>query len=323
MANEKVSFKLGDYINLPESPNIELGALYLAKTTNDSGHLYYGLSRDKLLPVVSMNPQFANGLKIATGIKQDLYVPEGTTGALGAVKQHKAENCTTYTSDDGATTPAAVKKLFNSFYADCGTPEATTEKTVTCQPFVLVTGARIIIKFTRTNTAINPTLNVNSTGAKPIYYEGNSISAGVLKANSTYEFVYNGDQYELIGELGINVRGGVQIGNGVYTWNGVAIGTNANSDGVGAIAIGLNAMADSEGSIAIGCSSSEGDRAWANAANSIQLGRGKNTKPGSLQFKEYTIMTGNGAYIAYNYGTSAPSATANTMEGELYFQIID
>jgi hypothetical protein len=55
-----------------------------------------------------------------------------------------------------------------------------------------------------TNTAANPTLNVNSTGAKAIYYRGAAISAGYLAANRTYEFVYNGTQYELVGDLDTN-----------------------------------------------------------------------------------------------------------------------
>lgn len=37
-------------------------------------------------------------------------ISEGTTSAVGVVKQHKANDCTSYTSDEGATTPAAVKK---------------------------------------------------------------------------------------------------------------------------------------------------------------------------------------------------------------------
>lgn len=236
MANEqrpKLSFKLGDQSSLPKS-NIELGALYLAKTDN-SGHLYYGLSDDKLLPIISMNPEYANGLKIATGIKQDLYVPEGTTSALGAVKQHKAENCTTYTSDDGATTPAAVKKLFSLFYAVCSTAETTVQKTVTCQPFALVTGARIIIKFTYTNTATNPTLNVNSTGAKPIYYKGNPVSAGVLKANSTYEFVYNGSYYELIGDLDTDTNTTYSAGTGLSLSSGTFNLNAANATTLGGV----------------------------------------------------------------------------------------
>lgn len=89
-------------------------------------------------------------------------------------------------------------------YATCSTEAATAAKTVSLTGFTLATGAKIAVKFTVTNTAANPTLNVNSTGAKSIYYRGAAIGAGYLAANRTYEFVYNGTQYELVGDLDTN-----------------------------------------------------------------------------------------------------------------------
>lgn len=66
-------------------------------------------------------PSYTAGLKVATGTGvDDLYIPTGTTSSLGVVKQHTATDCTTYTSDDGATTPAAVKKAFTLFGAKNG-----------------------------------------------------------------------------------------------------------------------------------------------------------------------------------------------------------
>ena len=89
-------------------------------------------------------------------------------------------------------------------YGTCSTAAATAAKVVACTGFKLVTGARIIIKFTVTNTAANPTLNVNSSGAKAIQYRGAAISAGYLAANRTLEFVYDGSAYQLIGDLDTN-----------------------------------------------------------------------------------------------------------------------
>ncbi|MBD5555221.1 MAG: hypothetical protein HDQ95_07780 [Roseburia sp.] len=85
-------------------------------------------------------------------------------------------------------------------YGTCSTAAATAAKTVACTGFTLVTGSVIRVKFTVTNTASNPTLNVNGTGAKSVYYRGSAIAAGYLAANRTYEFVYNGTQYELVGD---------------------------------------------------------------------------------------------------------------------------
>lgn len=99
--------------------------------------------------------------------------------------------------------------VFTTPYATCGTAAAEAAKVAATTPgsnFSLETGARITVKFTVTNTAANPTLNVNSTGAKAIYYRGSAISAGYLAANRTYEFVYNGTQYEFIGDIDTNTN---------------------------------------------------------------------------------------------------------------------
>ena len=78
-------------------------------------------------------------------------------------------------------------------------------KTVECTGFYLAYGAEITVKFTMTNTAANPTLNVGGTGAKPIYYRGAAITAGYLAANRTYIFRYNGTQWELVGDVNTNI----------------------------------------------------------------------------------------------------------------------
>lgn len=58
-------------------------------------------------------------------------------------------------------------------YGYCETAAATAAKTVTVGgTFTLATGAFVIIKFKYANSASSPTLNVNGTGAKPIYQYG-------------------------------------------------------------------------------------------------------------------------------------------------------
>lgn len=94
-----------------------------------------------------------------------------------------------------------------SHYATCSTAAATAAKTATISPtmtFSLVTGARVFIKFSNTNTASNPTLSVNSSDAKPIYYNGAALESNSIDAGGTYEFVYNGTQWELVGDLDTN-----------------------------------------------------------------------------------------------------------------------
>lgn len=66
------------------------------------------------------------------------------------------------------------------FYGTCSTAKGTAAKTVTLQSgssFVLKTGVTIAVKFTNANTIANPTLNVNNTGAKPIYCYGTTAAS--------------------------------------------------------------------------------------------------------------------------------------------------
>ena len=69
------------------------------------------------------------------------------------------------------TAGGATHLIASTAYGTCATEAATVAKVATIQDsqaFTLVTGVTIHIKFTYSNTAADPTLNVNSTGAKAI-----------------------------------------------------------------------------------------------------------------------------------------------------------
>ena len=100
-------------------------------------------------------------------------------------------------------------------FATCSTAAATQAKTVDVTGFNLVTGARVTIKFTVTNTAANPTLNVNGTGAKAIKYRGSAISTGYLAANRVYEFVYDGTDYLFMGDINTDSNTTYSAGSGL------------------------------------------------------------------------------------------------------------
>lgn len=93
-------------------------------------------------------------------------------------------------------------------YGICATAAETPAKTAACDGFRLVDGAEITVKFTVTNIAANPTLNVNDTGEKPIYYKGRPVFAKYLAADGTYTFRYNGAQYELVGDINAGTGSG-------------------------------------------------------------------------------------------------------------------
>lgn len=87
----------------------------------------------------------------------------------------------------------------NTSYTTCTTAANTAAKTAALTNFVLTTGSAVKVKFTNTNTAANPTLNVNSTGAKPIMLYGVT-PAGITPPESwndgaVVEFVYDGTNW--------------------------------------------------------------------------------------------------------------------------------
>lgn len=88
-------------------------------------------------------------------------------------------------------------------YNTCSTAAGTAAKAVSAGDFSLETGAMVVVKFSNNNTAANPTLSVSNTGAKPIWYNGSAIKKDQLKANTVYQFVYDGSHatkhWDLIG----------------------------------------------------------------------------------------------------------------------------
>lgn len=90
-------------------------------------------------------------------------------------------------------------------FVSCSTAAATAAKTVTIDGFRLLSGAQVRVKFTNANTASSPTLNVNSTGAKSIYYNGLystsfTSTSFPFDADKIYTFTYDGTYWRLEGD---------------------------------------------------------------------------------------------------------------------------
>ena len=89
-------------------------------------------------------------------------------------------------------------------YGVCSTSASTAAKTVdiTNGHITLVEGAEIVVKFTYVNSASNPTLNVNSLGAKNIYHKGTRITTGANKEllNGVCLLTYDGTNWHLTGD---------------------------------------------------------------------------------------------------------------------------
>lgn len=89
-------------------------------------------------------------------------------------------------------------------YTTCSTAAATAAKTAVLSGFKIVPGAWVAVKFTVTNTADNPTLNINETGARAIRHRNAAVNAGVLAANRIYLMVYDGLYWQIVGDLDTN-----------------------------------------------------------------------------------------------------------------------
>lgn len=82
-------------------------------------------------------------------------------------------------------------------YYVCDTAAATAAKAVNASGYVLRIGGNIRIEMTNANTADNATLNINSTGAKALYYDGaQASSTNTWEAGEVLEVYYDGTQYQ-------------------------------------------------------------------------------------------------------------------------------
>jgi len=77
----------------------------------------------------------------------------------------------------------AEQSIASTAYGICITPASTAAKTVEMSGFVLLAGVTVHIKFTYSNTAETPTLNINNTLDIPIVLYGNT-SVGQTEAES-------------------------------------------------------------------------------------------------------------------------------------------
>lgn len=143
---------------------------------------------------------------------QRVYSPVNKPSAedLGAATSSHTHNLAT-TAESGYMSGADKTKVeaTNVAYGTCSTAAATAAKVVTLSGntnWKLVPGSMVVVKFTYTNTATNPTLNVNGTGAKSIWVN----TAVITTSNLTYagiasrpiKFVYDGTYYVVMGWSG-------------------------------------------------------------------------------------------------------------------------
>lgn len=90
----------------------------------------------------------------------------------------------------------------NTWYGTANTSASTQAKTSTINNFVLTKGAVASIYFSTANTYTSAkiTLNINSTGAKDVYYNGtvtSSTNTCTWPAGTVVTFIYDGTGYQV------------------------------------------------------------------------------------------------------------------------------
>lgn len=115
---------------------------------------------------------------------------------MADISQIKLPDNNTYNFKD------TLARTVKMYYGICTTAAATAAKVVTVsadQDFKLTVGALVMVKFTISNSASSVTLNVNSTGAKSIYYN-NAVYTGTSTvvagaANTHLVYMYDGTNW--------------------------------------------------------------------------------------------------------------------------------
>ena len=176
---------------------------------------------------------FASGYSIPTTTKQgnwDTAYGWGNHASAGYLTAHQTIKQNGIT---GAT---------RNCYASCSTAAGTAAKTadVTSGTVTLEAGLRVTVKFANANSASNPTLNINSTGAKNIFHKGSRITTGGNKAllAGAVDFVYDGTQWHLVGNYIDNNSGGTVTSVGMTVPTGLSV-SGSPVTGSGTLAVSL------------------------------------------------------------------------------------
>ena len=98
-----------------------------------------------------------------------------------------------------------VKALGNvggTWLGVCSTAASTSAKTVNLSDFILYPKVTISIRFMNAINVPDATLNVNSTGAKPIKINGNNLQYGVINAGMTAILQYDDTNWNIVSLMG-------------------------------------------------------------------------------------------------------------------------
>ena len=131
-------------------------------------------------------------------VNQDGYVPAPTSGNANKVWGTDSDGNPSWMNVSSSQSTANCAKSLNG-YVTCSTEASVAEKTVTLEGFDEVSwGSRLIIYFENTNSATNPTLNVNGTWAFSMILDGSDVDgSSVTIENNLYSCEFRSDKWYL------------------------------------------------------------------------------------------------------------------------------
>lgn len=177
---------------------------------SDGGNLIKGLSAsgttitytkaDNTTGTISTQDTKVRQNPVSSGSTEYAFLlRNGGTGTSAVTNEVNYINSVTV-NPNGEVTATKFKGLANVATGlnviTCGSSADRSDKNIVLPGFALSEGARLIIKFTNENSAAQPTLEVNGTGAKPIYVEGVQAGSGLPKGR-TYYAMYDGSKWQL------------------------------------------------------------------------------------------------------------------------------
>lgn len=124
--------------------------------------------------------------------------PSGSLYVWQRQRVEKRDGTVTYSTPVVVSKPQEGYENDATFYATSSSSASTSSKTATVQEpegFELKEGVVVSVKFTNANSANSPTLNVDSTGAKPIRTLGTA--SAYWAAGQTVLFVYDGTYWQV------------------------------------------------------------------------------------------------------------------------------
>ena len=183
----------GFITGLPSYPAMEVVEMLQAPSFGDEIQVVDSITRNNNGAVTSIT-------KSKITLPNEVFVKSGSSAKAGLVPAPSTTAGTNkYLREDGTwVSPpgtASNPKLGQGYAAVSNGTE--TAITASISSYTLATGGRVTIKF-QNKVPANATLNINSKGAKPIYYDNKAITSNVIEAGYYCTFVYTGSAYELI-----------------------------------------------------------------------------------------------------------------------------